>query len=265
MTAGPGATHADPLCDSYRSSSLFTTDPFLTVARSQPYWVAGLVSALVWGYSSTRFRTIREPLFLGFLFFTAGIVGLCTIQPGDDFSQLAFCALAGFGFGAPLILIVTGVQLSTPHSLIATATAVVTSSRAVAATMFTAIYSAALNTRLDTNLPKDIGKAALGAGLPESSLKAFIGALAGGDTAALGKIPGVNPTIIAAGVVALKQAFADSIRVVYIIAAPFGALACILCLFLGDMRKTMNYAVDAPVEDLHAKHHHQEQQNTQTA
>lgn len=78
------------------------------MARSQPYWIAGLLSALVWGYSSTRFRTIREPLFLGFLFFTAGIVGLCTIQPGDSFSQLAFCALAGFGFGAPLILIITG-------------------------------------------------------------------------------------------------------------------------------------------------------------
>ncbi|KAK5444376.1 hypothetical protein LTS15_010491 [Exophiala xenobiotica] len=241
------------------SSSLFTTDPFITVARSQPYWIAGLLSALIWGYSSTRFRTIREPLFFGFIFFTAGMVGLCTIQPGDSFSQLAFCALAGFGFGAPLILIITGVQLSTPHRLIATATAVVTSSRAVAATMFTAIYSAALNTRLDTKLPNDIGKAALAAGLPASSLKAFIGALAGGDTAALAGIPGVTPTIIAAGVAGLKQAFADSIRVVYIIAAAFGAVACILCLFLGDMRKTMNYAVDAPVEELHAKHHHNQQ------
>lgn len=186
-------------------------------------------------------------------------MGLCTIQPGDGFSQLAFCALAGFGFGAPLILIITGVQLSTPHRLIATATAVVTSSRAVAATMFTAIYSAALNTRLDTNLPNDIGKAALAAGLPASSLTAFIGALAGGDTAALAGIPGVTPAIIAAGVAGLKQAFADSIRVVYIIAAAFGAVACILCLFLGDMRKTMNYAVDAPVEELHAKHHHNQQ------
>jgi hypothetical protein len=160
------------------------------------------------------------------------------------------------GFGAPLILIVSGVQLSTPHRLIATATAVTTSSRAVAATVFTAIYSAALNTRLTTNLPNDIAAAALKAGLPASSLEAFVAALAGSDTAALPQIPGVTPAIIAAGVGGLKQAYADSIRVVYIIAAPFGAVACIMCLFLGDLRKTMNYAVDAPVEDLHAKHHH---------
>lgn len=251
---------AQKLTRKKRSSSLFTTDPFITVARSQPYWIAGLLSTLIWGYSSTRFRTIREPLFLGYLFFTAGIIGWCTIQPGDDFNQLAFSALAGFGFGAPLILIISGVQLSTPHRLIATATAVTTSSRAVAATVFTAIYSAALNTRLDTNLPNDIGKAALAAGLPATSLKAFVGALAGGETAALAKIPGVTPTIVAAGLVALKQAFADSIRVVYIIAAPFGALACVACLFLGDLRKTMNYQVDAPVEDLHAKHHHNHEQ-----
>lgn len=240
----------------FRSSSLFTTDPFTLTVRSQAYWVAGLASALIWGYSSTRFRTIREPLFAGFLLYTAGIIGLATIEPGQGINQLACAALAGFGFGAPLILIVSGVQLSTPHRLIATATAVTTSSRAVAATVFTAIYSAALNTRLSKNLPADIAAAALRAGLPASSLEAFVGALAASDTAALPSIPGVTPAIIAAGVGGLKQAFADSLRVVYIIAAPFGALACILCLFLGDLRKTMNYAVDAPVEDLHAKHHH---------
>ena len=83
-------------------------------------------------------------------------------------------------------------------------------------------------------------------------------ALAGNKTDALAKVPGVTPAIIGAGVVALKQALADSIRVVYIIAAPFGALACILCLFIGDLRKTMNYIVEAPVEELRARRHQTE-------
>ena len=214
-----------------------------------------MLTTLIWGYWSTRFRTIREPLFAGFFIFTCGIIGIATIQPGDSTNALIFAALAGIGFGAPLILIITGVQLSTPHHLIATATAVTTSSRAVAATVFTAIYAAALTTRLDTNLPKDVGAAALKAGLPTTSLREFIGALASNNTAALSKIPGVNPTIIASSLVALKHAFADSLRVVYIIATPFGALACIACLFLGDLRKTMNYRVDAPLEELHHKAH----------
>ena len=192
---------------------------------------------------------------MGFVFFTAGIVGLATIQPGDSTSAIAFGGLAGLGMGGPLVLVIAGVQLSTPHHLIATATAVTTSARAVSATVFTAIYGAALTTRLAKDIPSYVAKAALGAGLPKTSLEAFVGALAGNDAAALPKIPGVTPAIIGAGVGGLKQAFADGIRVVYIIAAPFGALACILCFFLGDLKSVMNYHVDAPIEDLHAKHH----------
>lgn len=192
---------------------------------------------------------------MGFLLFTSGIVGIATIQPNNSINAIIFAGLAGLGMGGPLVLVVAGVQLSTPHHLIATATAVTTSSRAVSATVFTAIYGAALTTRLNNYIPSYIAGAALKAGLPESSLKAFIGALAGNDSAALPSIPGVTPTIIKAGIAALKQAYADGIRVVYIIAAPFGAVACLACFFLGDLKSVMNYSVDAPVEDLHAKHH----------
>jgi Fungal trichothecene efflux pump (TRI12) len=225
------------------------------VARSQPWWIAGGLSTVAWGYLSARFRTIREPTFAGFLILTAGIVGLATIQPDDSLNALIFAGLAGIGFGSPLILVITGVQLSTPHHLIATATAVTTSSRAIAATVFTAIYGAALTGRLKHRIPTYIAKAALSAGLPATSLEAFIDALVHGNTAALSNIPGLNPTIAALGVAALKQASADAVRVVYIIAAPFGALACVACLFLGDLRKIMNYHIDAPLEELHAEPH----------
>jgi hypothetical protein len=201
-------------------------------------------------------RTIRIPLFAGFALFTVGIIGFSMIQPTQSTNALCFAGLAGLGFGAPLILIITGVQLSTPHHLIATATAVTTSSRAVAATVFTAIYVAAFTTRIDTKLPSYVAKAAIGAGLSPPNVPAFIKALTAKDNAALIAVPGVNPTIIGAAVVALKHAFADSVRVAYIIAVPFGVVACIACCFLGDMRKTMNYRVDAPLEDLSAKHGH---------
>ena len=186
---------------------------------------------------------------------TTGIVGFATIQPHNSTRAVVFSGLAGLGFGAPLVLIVAGVQLSTPHHLIATATALTTSSRAVAATVFTAIYAAALNTRLDNYIPNYVAKAALGAGLPKTSLAVFVKALASNDKAALSSVAGITPSIINAGVAALKHALADGIRVVFMIAAPFGALACIGCFFLGDLKETMTYRVDAPVENLHAKRH----------
>ena len=191
---------------------------------------------------------------VGFLLLTGGIVGLATIQPSDDSSALVFAGLAGLGFGAPLILVIAGVQLCTPHHLIATATAAATCSRAIATAVFTAIFSAALNSRLETYVPTYIAGAALQAGLPPGSLVAFITALTSEDIPALEDVAGVSPTIIAAGISALKQAYADGLRIVYIIAAPFGAVACIACFFLGDLSGVMNYVVDAPVEVLHAKH-----------
>lgn len=182
--------------------------------------------------------------------------GLATIQPNQSTRAIVFDGIAGLGFGAPLILIIAGVQLVTPPHLIATATAVVTSSRAISASAFTAIYGAALTTRLSTKIPADIAAAGLAAGLPPTSLPAFIGAIAGMDVAALSTIPGVTPAIIEAGVGGAKRALGDGFRVIYQISASFGVVAIIACLFLGDLSKTMHYRVDAPLEEIRAKQHH---------
>jgi hypothetical protein len=190
---------------------------------------------------------------------TGGLVGLALTQPGDSTKTIVFSGLVGLGFGAPLALIIAGVQLSTPYHLIATATALTTSTRAVAAAMFTAIYSAVVNNRLDKYIPSYVAKAAVRAGLPITSVPAFVGALASNNATALPHIPGVTPLVIGSGVNALKHAFADGLRAVFVIAAPFGALACIACFFLGDMKAVMNYHVDAPMEDLHAKNLHEGQ------
>lgn len=209
---------------------------------------------MLYGYASTKLRSTKLQLFVGFVLFTAGVAGFATIQPGDSTKAVIFAGLSGLGFGGPLILIIAGVQLSTPHHLIATATAATTCSRAVPSTAFTAIYSTTLTNRLAKYIPSYVAAAALRAGLSKASLPSFIETLANNDAEALHGIAEVTSAIIGAGVAALKQVYADGIRAVFFIAAPFGAVACIGCVFLGDLQKTMNYHVDAPVEDLHAKH-----------
>ncbi|KIX93008.1 uncharacterized protein Z520_11281 [Fonsecaea multimorphosa CBS 102226] len=235
------------------TSAVFETDPLLIVVRSLPFWGFSCASSIGWGYVSTKLRMIREVLFVGFVIFTGGIVGIATVQPSDSVNLIIFASLAGIGFGAPVILLMAAVQLAPPHHLIATASALNVSARAIGATIFTAIYTANLQTRLDTKLPAYIAAAVLPAGLPASSLPAFIGALSTHDATALSNIPGVTPSIIELGNAALKQAFTDSIRVVYIVAAVVGAVACIGCLFMGNLRKTMGYRVDAPLEELQVK------------
>ena len=188
---------------------------------------------------------------------TQTTVAMSTLQPHQSTLAIVWNGLAGLGFGGPVVLIIAGVQLSTPQLLIATGTAVVTSTRAVAGSMFTAIFAAALTTRLSTKIPTYVAAAALKAGLPETSLRAFVGAIATQNIAALHTIPGANPAIIGAALVAVKQALADSYRVVYIIGAPFALLGTILSFFVEDLAKTMNYRVDAPMEEMHAKRDHE--------
>jgi hypothetical protein len=236
-----------------RTASLFETDPFLQAARQTPVFIASAISTVIYGYWSTKFKTIRSPMLVGFFIYTCGFIGLSTIQPEDNFSAIAFAALAGIGFGSPLILVIAGVQLSTPHQLIATATAATTCSRAIAASVFTAIYSATFTARLKKYIPGYVSTAALQAGLPKASLESFIEALSSDNSTSLKGISGTNPEIINSGVSALKQAYADALRVVFVIAVPFGVLACIASFFLGDLKKAMNYGVDAPMENLHSK------------
>lgn len=239
-----------------RITTLFETDPFLQTVRQMPHWIACAIGTVMFGYWSTRYYTIRAPIILGFLLFTGGMVGLATIQPSDNLNTWFFAALAGFGYGAPLILIISGVQLSTPHHLIATATAATTCSRAIAVAAFTAIFSAAMNAQLKRDVPSRITERALHAGLPQSSLALFIESITSSNDADLQHISGVTPAIIRAGYSAYKQGSADGLRVVYIIAAPLGAVACIASFFLGEMKDVMNYEVDAPVEQLQARQKH---------
>lgn len=243
---------ADTIRD--RSQALFTTDAFEIAVRSEPFWVAAVLASASFGYISTRLKTIRTPLFVGFLIYTGAVIGIATIEPGDSTKALVFAGMAGFGFGSPLILLIAATQLAVPHHLIATAVSIITSARAVAATIFTASFSAAVNNRLPILVPKEVAPAVIVAGLPRTSVPAFIKGLVAHNETLVRSIPGVTPAILGAGMAAFKQAEADSLRVVYEITAPFGAVACILVFFLGDLGKLMNYKVDAPLEDLHAKH-----------
>lgn len=240
-----------PLALTRRTAHFFEQDPLIAAVRQIPFWAVAAVSTVAYGLWSSKRRTIRSPLIVGFLIWTGGTVGMATIQPNQSVNCLVFNAICGLGFGSPLILLIAGTQLSVPHHLIATATAVMTSSRAVAAAVFTAIYSAAVGSSMTAKLPKYVSKAAIGAGLPQSSLPAFVPAMLGEDAGAVEKL--ATPAVIAAAKKAVLQASADSYRIVYIMAACVGVVACIVAWFIEDVTKLMTYHVDAPVEVLHAK------------
>ena len=110
------------------------------------------VGTFFFGFWSTKLRTIRSPIAVAFFIWTGGLVGLATLQPADGLRQIIFVGIAGLGFGGPVILILAGVQLAVPHKLIGTSSALTTSVRALAGTVFIAIYSTTLSNKLAIKL-----------------------------------------------------------------------------------------------------------------
>lgn len=226
----------------------------IVCARVSIYYGAFGVSNLFWGYLVVKLRSIREVLMAGFGFYLLGTILFCTVQPGQNANVMAFAAISGFGIGSVLPQVMAGAQLVSPHALLATATAVALSIRAIATASFVPIYNAVVNQNLTPKLTSYIGKVASDADLPAGSIDSFVEAITAKEAnQVLLAIPGVTQVIIAKGVHAYQQAYADSIRLVFVVSVPFVLVGTVICWWLTDLKKDMNYHVDAPVEKLNAK------------
>lgn len=82
--------------------------------------------------------------------------------------------------------------------------------------------------------------AVLAAGLPLTSLEAFLTALGTGDQKALLAVPGVTPAIIGTGALTFQEAYAKAFKVVYLASIAFGSLAIIAALFAPNLDKRRN-------------------------
>lgn len=102
------------------------------------------------------------------------------------------------------------------------------------------IFVAILQSRVTTNLPRDITSAAVNAGLPDSSVAAAIAAVANGTTAAFDAVPGMNATIEAAILNGVKTAYSSSFSTVYLASIAFAAIAIIASFFTSDIDKQMS-------------------------
>ena len=113
----------------------------------------------------------------------------------------------------------------------------------------TVVYGTVLANRLAINIPAAIGPAVVRAGLPEADVPAFLEAFSAGTSAAFSKVPGITPTIIAAGTVAYKMASAHAYRTVYLVSIAFSALGLLSSFFTMDANKLVNSKVAATLKN----------------
>ncbi|OQV04628.1 hypothetical protein CLAIMM_09483 [Cladophialophora immunda] len=97
-----------------------------------------------------------------------------------------------------------------------------------------AIYSTVLNNRLATTVPGRVTPAAIGAGLPSSSIPALISGLQGETPMNVTNIPGLTDSIFDVASFAFRQANADAYKTVFYTSFAFSGIGMILCWFVAQ-------------------------------
>lgn len=142
------------------------------------------------------------------------------------------------------------VQFTAPHSHLATATGLAFSARAIGGAFGSAVLDAIINGTLARTLVKEVGGAAVSAGLAPSSVGPLVTALASGGEASseLSEVQGLNARILQAAQEQRARTYAHAYRLAWASVAPFVVLALVAVALLKGVKELMTEKVEATVE-----------------
>ena len=137
-------------------------------------------------------------------------------------------------------------QFTAPHSYLSTATGLAFSARALGGAFGSAVLDTIINNHLSSHYATSVGTAAIGAGLPSSSVPALIEALSTGT--GFPGVPGINETILAAATNVSHEVYAASYRLGWSSIIPFTVIGIVCIYFLRSVKDLMTDHIEATVE-----------------
>lgn len=208
----------------------------------------GACIPVVW--YATKYKDMKSPLLVSFGIFLAATICYALITPKMSSAQIGYNVLVAVGQAGPLTLLVAIIQLAAPHEHLSTATGLAFSVRAVGGAFGSAVLSAIVNGKLESSYASEVGRAAMDAGLPRTSVEGLVKALLTGDVVAVGSLPGSNEHIVAAAVNASHWAYAHAYRLAWSSIIPFVVIAMVAVFFVNQkaVREKMTEKVEASVE-----------------
>lgn len=145
-------------------------------------------------------------------------------------------------------MLVALIQFTAPHAYLSTATGLGFSARAIGGAFGSAVLDAIINGKLASTLEPKITEAAVGAGLPQSSVPALLEAMATGQ--GFGEIPHATPAILGAAAKASEWAYAHAYNLAWLSIIPFVVIALIAVACLKGVSELMTERVEASVENV---------------
>ncbi|OBT52119.1 hypothetical protein VE04_06965 [Pseudogymnoascus sp. 24MN13] len=134
------------------------------------------------------------------------------------------------------------------------------SSRSFISTICSTVYTVILSNRLAQTIPAQVPPALVQAGLPETSVPAFIAAITAGETA-WEAVVGLTPAIQAIGIRAYQEASSDAFKTVFLSTIAFSGVGIILTIFApnvdhlltNDVTVTLHEKATEDIVGAHAK------------
>jgi len=159
--------------------------------------------------------------------------------------------VAGIGQAGPLTLLIALIQYTAPHAFLANATGLAFSARAIGGAFGSAVVNVIINNKLEKTLAPKVAAAAIGAGLPSSSVPALMAGMASGSPTLLAAVPGINPTILGAAFDTSHHVYAAAYRLGWASIIPFVVLALVAVICTKGVSELMTEKVEATVEHVH--------------
>lgn len=126
--------------------------------------------------------------------------------------------------------------------------------RSTVSTIATTVYTVILTNRLTHTIPTEVPPKLIAAGLPPSSVAAFLSAITVGTPEAFSKVAGLTTAIQSVGIAAYKVASSHAYQTVFYSTIAFSTLGLICSLFTPNVDELMT---DKVVATLH-KHEDEE-------
>ncbi|KAH8882155.1 hypothetical protein GQ53DRAFT_831740 [Thozetella sp. PMI_491] len=204
------------------------------------------------GFENNSWRVaIRQLSFtLPNLFFAVPslwTISYSCIQPSWVTAQYGLNVLMGLGQSGPLALLASCIQFASPHAYLSTATGLGYSGQAIGGAFGSAVLNAIINGRISANYASAVGKAAVQAGLPESSTEALVKATQAGKIND-SSVQGATRAVWNAAVSAHHDQYAAAYRIAWASIVPFVFLAIIAVAMLKSVKILMTERVEATVE-----------------
>ena len=160
-----------------------------------------------------------------------GSMATCTVDTPKTAIALVFIASLAVGYNESLALPFCIICIPDQQE-IGVAAGIAGSMRSAISAVASAVYSVVLTNRVTATIPAEVPPKVIAAGLPASSVAAYMEAIAaGGSPKLLAAVKGLTPQILAVGARAYQVAYTDAYRTIFLVSLAFGGLAMICACF----------------------------------